>query len=884
MSDLPLIRNRIRSQVLLAVVLPVAVLTLTLTVYLVSARYNDLELSEEERGRLMAEGLAHVATYSLLAGDVAELERIAHNALQHPLTIGVSFYDNNGALVYQQGKTNGIAAGDNPSYPRTIVEGDIWYFTHPVSEPLPIVVDYNPGNVEDTSEEQQFGWVSITMSRSAQIARERQILVTAIVVAASCLLVGVIFALRVGRLISAPISQLTRAASEWSAGKGETRAEVMGTEETRLLATVLNQLASQVQQNARLQEHRINEATASLTERNTELERIQRELEQVMQAKDLFLARMSHELRTPLTSIIGFNRLIAATEDVQQRKDYSEIIDQASVLLLSIIDDILDHSKLSAQAVSLDKIPFDLEECFQNVVNLHAASAMSKALELVLLIDADVPTQVIGDAKRLQQVVNNLVGNAMKFTHEGNVIVIVSSQSSSGTSVTLDCEILDSGVGIAPENQARLFQPFAQADNSIAREHGGTGLGLVNSQALIHLMGGTIELDSAPDIGTRVHFSFQLELPESNDETGTLLPDREYSVLVSDANRWSQRALRTLLSRATNQVTLVSNLRDCIQRIGNNPQPDIVILSLEQAQSSPANLQDRLAEIRLRYQGPVVVISPVPDLKQQLGNNHDHVAFLSKPVQRRRLLALCDEMAGLVAPTSTEEELPQATPKVLEGLCVLIAEDNTLNRDLIGRMLAHYGAQTDLVSNGMEAIASAANGSHDLLILDLHMPRLDGISAAKAIRSSQPQLPIICLTADISETQTRELGKAGVNTILHKPIDETTLVASVCKELDLPEPSLPNGGELSVPTDEFEAVQINLRELLKQCRKAYQAQDLENYHETMHQLLGLAGMYQQKAVLALTQELKEGTAALLEPEVLHLLGEIEDLIDAAQAG
>lgn len=875
--------RRIRSQILIAVVLPVVILIVTLTGYLISARYNDLELSEEERGRLLTQGLSQSVSYSLLAADVPALDAIAQTALQHPLTIGVSFFDIDGTLISHKGSSvNTIEKRQlEQLYPLTIRAETAWHYIYPVGQTL-IDISDDDGEVALTQPQQQlFGWLALTISRSEQIARQRQILLTAAIVAAACLLTGIIFALRIGALITAPLAQLTRAARDWAGGTTETRAEITGSDETRLMAAVLNNLADQVQHNRQQQDIKISEATANLTERNQALVDTHQKLEQALTAKDDFLARMSHELRTPLTSIIGYNQLVKTTDQTQQKSDYTDNIAHASSLLLSIIDDILDHAKLGNATLALQNEPFDLEDCFQSVINLHGASALEKELELILLIDTDVPRQVIGDAHRLQQVVNNLVGNAIKFTDEGNIVVIVSVRDKSTSHALINCEIMDSGIGIAPEQQSQLFQPFAQADNSRRREYGGTGLGLVNSKALVELMKGTIRLASTYGVGTSVSFSFRVDREEPSEES-PLLPRFRYPVMVYDANHWSQHALRALISRLTTGVTLVDTLRACLQQLGAQTETELLVLSLQAAESETSYLEKRLAEVRLRYDGPIIVLSPIPDIAQRLTSTDPRLFFQVKPVQRARLLNQCDK---IVSNRSTEQAGTDSgdTNKPLGGIRVLIAEDNQLNCELLGRMLGAHGADTELVNNGIQAIARAAEGGHQLLLMDLHMPRMDGLSAARAIKGGQPDLPIICLTADVAAAPKAALQAVGVTTILHKPIDEHKLVRAVCEELGIHPPTRITDSQ---PADVASAAQLpevkaNLRDLTEKARSSYKAQDMVSYHENMHQLLGLAGMYGERTVCAMAQELIDQTGDLLAPELIHLLGEIDTLIDGS---
>ena len=317
-------------------------------------------------------------------------------------------------------------------------------------------------------------------------------------------------------------------------------------------------------------------ALFDLEHRNSDLVAVRDELEEAMGAKDQFLARMSHELRTPLTTIIGFTRRLENTLLTREQAEYSHAVHHASVILLSVINDLLDFSRMQYGGISLERTAFNLEDEMEDIASMHAYGAYEKSIELVLFIDSSVPRDCLGDPLRLKQIVNNLLANAVKFTESGEILVHISEQDpepadtagegrgEGGTHTTLVITVRDSGIGIDAQDMKNLFEPFSQADTSISRRFGGSGLGLVICRQLVELMGGEIQLSSNPGAGTEVVCTVQLEAC-AGSAAELAVPERGECVAVIDGNKWSRRALRSQLTHWTRQVYAVAQPGDFIR-------------------------------------------------------------------------------------------------------------------------------------------------------------------------------------------------------------------------------------------------------------------------------------------------------------------------------
>ncbi len=618
--------RHITSQILLAVLLPVAIVTTAIIASFSWDQYRDIEQTERQLGELSTSYLAQAAELAVYAGDLNQLRELARIALQRPAVARVCFLDSNASELIREGQVLQADCTANPDSQQLIVTqyADSIQFSRPI-RPNPLqVADIDPPTSQGESNSRAIGWVVLSLDNADRVSRVQQMLVRAALLALAGLLTGVLFALRAGATIGGPVRALNQHVKQMESKAPDIFFPPGGTQEIITLSNGINRLTEKINAQMRQQKQRIDAATASLVSHNRQLEETREVLEQALQTKSEFLARMSHELRTPLTTIIGFNRLLAQTENPKQIEQYSQHIEHASILLRSIIEDILDYSRLQSAAVELEAIVYNLHDCFEDVIGLHGYESIEKNIELVLLIDHDVPQWVIGDAQRLKQIVNNLLANAIKFTDCGDVIVQLAVATATADNVLLQCTVKDTGIGVGADQHQHLFQPFTQADNSITRKYGGTGLGLTICESLVQLMGGEISLSSAPGKGTTVVFSFSVK-PGAAAQTRTpTIPPGNQSLLGYDSNPWSRRALRMALLEWSHNVSICRDSASLLNRLGKS-RPDLLLLSLSQAEAAGPVLL--LGQVRSLYSGPILLLSSVPDLAQHIklrhpGNRH----------------------------------------------------------------------------------------------------------------------------------------------------------------------------------------------------------------------------------------------------------------------
>ncbi len=539
----------------------------------------------------------------------------------------------------------------------------------------------------------------------------------------------------------------------------------------------------------------------------TELKQMQADLvrakeaaEEATRAKSNFLANMSHEIRTPMNAIIGLSHLALKTPLDRKQRDYVSKVHNAGTSLLGIINDILDFSKIEAGKLSLEEIPFRLDEVITSVSTLTAERAHDKGLELLVHVASDVPTQLRGDPLRLGQILTNLVSNAVKFTEKGEIHVRVGLLETTGDKVQLQFSVRDTGMGMTREQAAKLFQAFTQADMSTTRKHGGTGLGLTISRRLAEMMGGRIGVESESGVGSTFSFTAWLGVGPAARHAQRL-PERlpQLSVLVVDDNAAAREVLGDALEQVVSHVDMAASGEEALESVkqhdGSAPY-DLVFMDWRMQGMDGLEATRLIQEDPSIRRRPAVVMvtafgrEEVRDEAEKLGIE----GFLVKPVTRSMLV---DTLVSLFAPEA--EEAAEATadedPQRLAGVRVLLAEDNEINQQIAVELLEGVGASMTVVGNGrlaVEALHAAPTG-FDLVLMDLQMPEMDGHQATARIREDARfrTLPILAMTAHATNEERQRCLDDGMNDHIAKPIDPRVLFDTVARHCGPREGSSP---------------------------------------------------------------------------------------------
>jgi PAS domain S-box-containing protein len=538
-------------------------------------------------------------------------------------------------------------------------------------------------------------------------------------------------------------------------------------------------------------EEALEDQAARLAQLVKELEVSKWRAEEATEAKSVFLANMTHEIRTPLNAILGMTSLALQTKLSAEQLDYLGTVRSSSESLLAIVNDILDFSKIEARRLDLEHTEFDLRETVGDAAKVLALRASEKGLELAFHIAPAVPQALLGDAGRLRQVLLNVLGNAIKFTAVGEVVLHVDVETATATRAMLRFAVSDTGIGIPPDKQHKIFQAFTQADSSTTRRFGGTGLGLAIALRLVELMGGQLWVESEVGRGSTFHFTAGFDLPAPMARTADQEKPQALDglrVLAVDDNATNRQILEEMLASWRMKPTVVADAASAeaaLRRASTVDRFDVIIVDGQMPDVDGYMLARRIRNDKRFARTPIVMLTSVGHAESSGRRRVDIDAFLTKPVKHSDLLDTLSAIFGVTtrhAPDRPAGRVPEPRPR--RQLRVLVAEDNPVNRKLVIKLLQKRGHQVKAVADGRAARDAATAGDvYDVLLMDLQMPEMSGLEATRAIRERErdggPRLPIVALTAHAMQTDRDQCLEAGMDGYLSKPIDVNDLIATV---------------------------------------------------------------------------------------------------------
>ncbi len=537
----------------------------------------------------------------------------------------------------------------------------------------------------------------------------------------------------------------------------------------------------------------------------TEQKRAEREVlaamdkaEAATKAKSAFLATISHEIRTPMNAIINMTDLALDTELTPKQQQYVSVAHSSAKSLLGIINDILDFSKIEADKLELEEAPFSLRQVLEEVTETFRVKVMEKHVELITHVPAGVPDQLIGDALRLRQVVTNLVGNAFKFTHQGEVAVQVSTATGSADGgptppgkLDLLVTVRDTGIGIAKEQQDRLFQAFTQADSSTSRKYGGTGLGLAISRRLARMMSGDLKFESEPGVGTTFFFTARLGYDETQQRAAPTAPEqvRQRPVLIVEDNATSRELMETLFAGWSIPAVAVASAEEGLALLADRNGPHgqdpfgLAVLDWLLPGMNGLDAAERIRANEHTRSLPILIVSAYAGKEEEARCEEIGVnVFLPKPITASSLFDAVIESEGARA-HAARRGLEAPIEQEFAGVRALLAEDNEANQMVAIELLSRLGIDLDVAGDGRKAVEMARAHPHRYaaILMDMQMPEMDGLEATRVLRADPtvPALPIIAMTANAMKHDLDACLAAGMNDHVTKPIDRKALLATL---------------------------------------------------------------------------------------------------------
>lgn len=771
-------RYGLRARVITLTLAPTLIIGLLLSAFFSFNRYHDLEKQVINSGLSIIEPLAIASEDGLKNNSRESVRRIISYAHRKnsKFVRSIAVFDYNHELF--------VTSNFHPNFE---------LLTFPRNAPIPLLVSSDlqentlilrapviaesglVATMKGPNANPALGYVAIELDLSSLRLQQYQEIFSAFLVLLIGLGLSAVFAYRLMYDVTRPISHMKNMVDRIRRGHLDVRIEGKMHGELDSLKNGINAMAVSLSEYHVEMQHSIDQATSDLREtleqleiQNVELDIAKKRAQEAARVKSEFLANMSHELRTPLNGVIGFTRQMLKTTLTNSQTDYLQTIEKSANNLLNIINDILDFSKLEAGKLALENIPFDFQGSLEEVVSLQATSAHEKGLELTLKVDPKIPTGLVGDPLRIQQVLTNLVGNSIKFTERGNIDISVELRSQRDDSVELQFMVRDTGIGISERQQSQLFQAFSQADASISRRYGGTGLGLVITQKLVSQMGGEISLTSRLHQGSTFWFTLRLsstDMPVSDlIETQVL---RQRTLLLVEPNMQAASVIQQTLVQEGLVVTYRSSLPEEAESF------DYVLLNLSPSKDNDTASVQLMVEQAMRCAPHVVVGTPSTTLalSDHLIQKY-HIHCITKPLSRRKLLqtlaANQESIPLLESPQESRETLP---------LRVMAVDDNPANLKLISALLQERVESVITCTNGVDAVKQAEVQHFDIILMDIQMPHMDGVTACGKIKQTElnANTPVIAVTAHAMSGERDRLLQAGMDDYLTKPIEEHVL-------------------------------------------------------------------------------------------------------------
>jgi len=774
----------LKTQILWLILVPTLLLCLILAILLSRQHINHTEAFINQRGSAISSQLALLSQLAVKRNDTEVLPELLYRFLGEPYVRALAIHLEAGAgreaRLFSAGPPmQALPREVNPAQlqPQRLNLDGLIRHRHPI-----------PAENEGASP----GWVEVELTSSPHLVLQYESLLISLLLlvlgGGLCGLLARRFYLR----LSQPLGEITRTVEALGRDELDQKLPAFQNRELNLLAQSVNRTAESLQQTQSDTHAYLEQSTRDLREtletievQNIELNMARKKALEASRIKSEFLANTSHEIRTPLNGILGFTNLALKTRLNEQQHDYLLTIRNSSQHLLTVINDILDFSKLESGKLTLDYAPLSLRTTLEEATTILAPGAHEKQLELITLIDPKVPLRLLGDALRLKQVVTNLVSNAIKFSHRGNIILGVTLLEQNETQAKLRFSVSDQGPGLTRDQQEQLFQAFNQADNSSSRAHGGTGLGLVICKGLVERMEGEIGVDSQPEQGARFWFNARLGIAKQSPPDEPPAPLKGQTLVICGANPKTREQLAQLVHQGQGQSEQYETPYDLFPRLREAPpgrqRPRLAVLDIApDEQNLNPQLLARLAQQLAEEFDCALVACCTPAQRRFVQGEQPEspIHFAIKPITQENLLETLTQALGITQTLLPKEQASDHKETDARAQAkILVVDDNPANLQLACELLQDLDTQVYQAQSGTEALELCRQEYFDLIFMDIQMPGMDGIETTRQLRRehSERRTPIIALTAHSMTEEKSNLLIAGMDDCVTKPVIESQL-------------------------------------------------------------------------------------------------------------